>query len=84
MTIGKGKRHKRPEAAQFLTGRNFPTTTATLAAVARTCRGGGPPFTIFGRDAYYWEEDLLEWAEARVQHRGGQPAQPPRQKQAAA
>jgi hypothetical protein len=71
----------RKDAAKFLTDHGYPVTAETLAAKAS--RGGGPEFVVFGHTSFYWEADLLSWAESRVQRRGGQPAQPPRQKQAA-
>jgi hypothetical protein len=66
------KRLTRKEAAKFLTTNGYPCSFETLASKAS--RGGGPAFIIFGRHALYSEQDLLAWAESRVQHRGGQPA----------
>jgi hypothetical protein len=37
-------------------------------------RGGGPRYRIFGHGVDYSWADLLAWAEARVQYRGGDPA----------
>jgi hypothetical protein len=65
----------RKAAAAFLTRNGYRVTAATLAAK----RVSGPKFVVFGRDSFYAESDLLAWAQSRVQHRGGQPAQPRQQ-----
>ena len=73
MTIEE--RLSRRESAELLTKAGYPGVGfETLASLA--CRGGGPPYIIFGRNAYYLASDLLSWAAARVQHRGGQPRAP--------
>ena len=54
----------RPEAADFLTDRGFPTTKNTLQKFATT--GGGPVYRIFGNRALYTREDLLDWAAAKL------------------
>ena len=54
----------RPEAAEFLTARGFPTAKNTLQKMATT--GGGPIYRIFGNRALYTPDDLLTWAEAKL------------------
>ncbi len=54
----------RPEAAEFLTDRGFPTAKNTLQKYATT--GGGPVYRIFGNRALYTPEDLLDWADAKL------------------
>lgn len=66
------RRLRRKDAATFLTSYGYPISAATLATKAT--RGDGPPFCVFGRDAFYEEAVLLTWAESRVQYRGGTPA----------
>jgi hypothetical protein len=66
------KRLTRKDAVAFLVRNGFPISFDTLAS--KGCRGGGPAFIIFGRHALYSKQDLLAWAQSRVQHRGGQPA----------
>jgi alkylation response protein AidB-like acyl-CoA dehydrogenase len=53
----------RNEAAAALTEAGFPTSPATLATKA--CRGGGPPYRLYGRKPLYKLSDLLAWAEGR-------------------
>lgn len=55
---------RRTEAAAALTAAGFPTAPATLATKAT--RGGGPPFTRFGRVILYRWADALAWATART------------------
>ena len=54
----------RPESADFLTERGFPTTKFTLQKMATT--GGGPVYRIWGNRALYLRDDLLTWAEAKL------------------
>jgi hypothetical protein len=65
-------RLSRAEAAQALTAAGYKVSAATLASMAT--RGGGPRYRIFGHGVDYSWGDLLAWAEARVQYRGGEPA----------
>jgi hypothetical protein len=58
------ERLRRADAAAFLTAAGFPTSPATLATKAT--RGGGPPFSLFGRLPLYRRADLLAWATART------------------
>lgn len=53
----------RPEAAEYLNERGYPTTKGTLQKIAST--GGGPAYRIFGNKALYAPGELVEWAEAR-------------------
>ena len=52
----------RREASSFLREHAFPVAEATLATKAT--RGGGPPYSLFGRRALYRAGDLLGWAQA--------------------
>lgn len=54
---------KRDETARALRASGYPVAAATLARKA--CRGGGPPFAIFGRNAMYRWGDALAWAKGR-------------------
>ena len=54
----------RPEAADFLTDRGFPTTKNTLQKYATT--GGGPVYRIFGNRSLYTPDDLLAWAKTKL------------------
>ena len=54
----------RPESADFLTERGFPTTKFSLQKMATT--GGGPVYRIWGNRALYLRDDLLTWAEAKL------------------
>ena len=53
----------RNDAATALNEAGFPTSAATLATKA--CRGGGPPFRLYGRKPLYRFSDLMAWAESR-------------------
>lgn len=53
----------RIDSATALTEAGFPISSATLATKA--CRGGGPPYRLFGRKPLYRMSDLLAWAEGR-------------------
>ena len=63
------RRLRRKDAAAFLTAAGYPISAATLAT--KVTRGDGPPFCVFGRDAFYEESVLLAWAESRTSYRGG-------------
>jgi hypothetical protein len=65
----RSARLRRAAAAQALTAAGYPITCATLATLAS--RGGGPRYRVFGRVVDYSWSDLVEWAEGRVEHRGG-------------
>ncbi len=54
----------RPEAAEFLKERGFPTTKNTLQKYATT--GGGPVYRLFGHRAVYTPDDLLAWAKSKL------------------
>jgi hypothetical protein len=54
----------RVETAAALTRAGFPTTALTLADKAS--RGGGPPFSIYGRSSVYVWRDVIAWAESRL------------------
>ena len=54
----------RADCAVALTEAGYPITSSTLATKAT--RGGGPPYTIFGRTALYRWEEAIAWAEAKA------------------
>lgn len=54
----------RRAAAAALTEAGFRIATSTLATLA--CRGGGPPYRLFGRKPLYRWGDTLEWAVNRT------------------
>ena len=54
----------RAATAQALTEAGFPTAKATLATKA--CRGGGPPFQLYGRIPLYQWGTSLAWAQSRL------------------
>ena len=54
---------RRTQAAKALTEAGYQISPATLATMAT--RGGGPPYTIFGRVALYGWNELLAWARSR-------------------
>lgn len=54
----------RAQTAAALTAAGFPVATATLTTKA--CRGGGPPFSLFGPRALYRWGDALGWAQDRL------------------
>jgi hypothetical protein len=62
-------RLRRAAAAKALTAAGYQISAATLASMAT--RGGGPRYRIFGHVVDYCWADLVEWAEGRVEHRGG-------------
>lgn len=51
----------RDAAADALTAAGFPVKAKTLATKA--CRGGGPPYKLFGRVPLYRWTDCLDWAQ---------------------
>ncbi len=55
---------RRRAAAEALTEAGYPVSEKTLTTKA--CRGGGPPYRVFGRATLYRWGDLLGWAEART------------------
>jgi hypothetical protein len=52
----------RERVAAALTALGYPVSPRTLATKAT--RGGGPPYTLFGRRALYRWGDALAWAES--------------------
>ena len=63
---------KREATARALTAAGYPVAPATLARKA--CRGGGPPFAVFGRNALYRWQEALDWAEGRLRVHDGEVA----------
>lgn len=55
---------RRAAAARALQEAGFPVAEATLATKAS--RGGGPPFSYFGRIPIYTWGPTLEWAHSRL------------------
>lgn len=55
---------RREDTATALTEAGFRTSKATLASMA--CRGGGPPFYLYGRVPLYRWGDVLAWAQGRM------------------
>jgi hypothetical protein len=55
---------RRAEAARALQEAGYPVAEATLATKAS--RGGGPPFSRFGRIPIYTWGPTLEWARSRL------------------
>jgi hypothetical protein len=54
----------RAALAEALTAAGYPTRPSTLATKA--CRGGGPPYQLYGRmPLYEWGKALL-WARSRL------------------
>ena len=54
----------RKRGADALSTEGFPTSAQTLATKA--CRGGGPPYQLYGKVALYRWGDLLDWAKASM------------------
>jgi hypothetical protein len=54
----------RKETAEALTEAGYPVAAATLTTMA--CRGGGPPYRLFGPRAIYRWGDSVEWARSRL------------------
>jgi hypothetical protein len=55
---------RRKDVAQALTEAGFPTASSTLAT--RASRGGGPPFSLYGRVPLYRWGEALQWAQSRL------------------
>jgi hypothetical protein len=55
---------RRTQTASALTEAGYPTAEATLATKAS--RGGGPPYSLYGRIPLYRWGDALAWAEGRL------------------
>jgi hypothetical protein len=53
----------RQEAAAYLSDLGYPMTKNRLSKFVG--EGGGPEYTKFGRQAYYFPDALLSWAKAR-------------------
>jgi hypothetical protein len=54
----------RVQTAAALTEAGYPTSPATLATKA--CRGGGPPYQMYGPRVLYLWGSSLEWAKGRL------------------
>lgn len=54
----------RADTAAALTAAGFPTAGSTLATKA--CRGGGPPYQLYGRKPLYRWGDACAWAVSRL------------------
>jgi hypothetical protein len=54
----------RNETADALTALGFKVSAATLTTKA--CRGGGPPYQLFGQRTLYRWGDAVAWARARL------------------
>jgi len=54
----------RSTTAQALTAAGYPTKPSTLATKA--CRGGGPPYQLYGRMPLYEWGKALSWARSRL------------------
>lgn len=55
---------RREATAKALTESGYPVSAKTLATKAT--RGGGPPYSTFGRAVLYRWSDALAWAEGRL------------------
>lgn len=67
-TSGQDALLTRAQAADFLTGRGFPTTPRALDTLAS--RGGGPAYARYGaRRVLYDQSDLIAWATSRLGQR---------------
>jgi hypothetical protein len=55
---------RRRDTAEALTAAGFPVRAATLSTKA--CRGGGPPYQLFGRVPLYRWGAALDWARSRL------------------
>jgi hypothetical protein len=51
----------RRQTAEALSAAGYPTSAATLTKKA--CRGGGPPYEIYGARAIYRWDLCLKWAQ---------------------
>jgi hypothetical protein len=54
----------REQVATALTGAGYPVRPKTLATKA--CRGGGPPYQLWGNKPLYVWADALAWAKGRM------------------
>src|SRR5262245_36455514 len=63
-TLSPNSRLRRCEAAAALTQAGYPIPPGTLANLA--CRGGGPPFSKWGKNPIYTWGATLAWAKARA------------------
>jgi hypothetical protein len=54
----------REQLAAALTEAGFPVRAKTLATKA--CRGGGPPYRLFGPRALYTWREGLGWAQSQL------------------
>jgi hypothetical protein len=52
------------ELSEALTEAGFPTAEATLTT--KRCRGGGPPYQLYGRKPLYRWGSSLAWARSRL------------------
>jgi hypothetical protein len=57
-------RLRRRAVAEASTAHGYPIKEKTLATMA--CRGGGPPFQLWGRIPIYTWGPYLGWAEGRL------------------
>ena len=64
MQIAPDTKLRRKETADALAAAGFPVTASTLAT--KVTRGGGPPYTLFGRVPLYRWADALAWAESKL------------------
>ena len=55
---------RRKEFAEYLTSKGYPISVATLASLVT--RGGGPPFTYWGRLPIYSARLGIAWAKAKA------------------
>jgi hypothetical protein len=55
---------RRKQTADALTEAGYPTSEKTLATMAS--RGGGPPYSRYGRYPIHRWGDALSWAQARL------------------
>jgi hypothetical protein len=63
-SLSTDSRLRRCQAADALTQAGYPITPGTLANLA--CRGGGPPFSKWGKNPIYIWGITLAWAKARA------------------
>jgi hypothetical protein len=54
----------RVAVAEALTTAGYPVSPSTLSTKAT--RGGGPPYSLFGRRALYRWGDALTWARSSI------------------
>jgi len=63
-TISVDEYLTRDATAAALSAAGFPVKAKTLATKA--CRGGGPPYRLFGTRPIYRWGDAIEWARSRL------------------